>query len=372
MKYKLILAILFITPIIVTLSCTQKDTEWKGTIEEVNGVTVIKNTEKPKNPDAGRVLQLKEEFRITDESGKYFFRRPRNFQIAQDGNLFVQDNEHLLQFDSEGTYLRDLYKKGQGPGEIENYFSYSLNQEKIYINDSTAVKVIQTDMEGNFIHQVKIENGPHGSFYGALGNWYIFLKNIIPPLSEFNNKLYDSKIAVKLVSKDGKIEKESHVLSQKVFLSTNGRMISMELRISVLSENANILYVSISGEYLLEALDLEGGQILKRFNRKYPRIKHVKSSWEDDLHKKYDVPIKRYEDDVEGLFINKDLIWVKTSTKDEKKGFLIDVFDSEGKYIDNFYLKLDGSLLAAQGNHIFVLEPDEDENLQIVKYKVVE
>jgi len=115
MKSKLILAILFITPLIVTLSCTKKDTEWKGTIEEVNGVTVIKNTEKPKNPDAGRILQLKEEFRITDESGKYFFRSPRNLQIAQNGNLFVQDNEQLLQFDSEGTYLRDLYKKGQGP-----------------------------------------------------------------------------------------------------------------------------------------------------------------------------------------------------------------------------------------------------------------
>ena len=333
---------------------------------------IIKNTNKPKNPDAGRVLQLKEEFRITDESGKFFFRSPRNLQIAQNGNLFVQDNEQLLQFDSEGTYLRDLYKKGQGPGEIEDYFSYSIHQEKICIYDSTAVKVIYTDMEGNLIHQVKIETGRHGGFYGALGNWYIFLKNIIPPLSEFNNKLYDSKIAVKLVSKDGKIEKESHVLSQKVFLGTNGMMSSMERRISVLSENANILYVSISGEYLLEALDLERGQILNRFNRKYPRIKHVKSSWEDDLHKKYDVPIKRYEDDVEGLFINKDLIWVKTSTKDEKKGFLMDVFDSEGKYIDNFYLKLNGSLLAVQGNYIFVLEPDADENLQIVKYKIVD
>ncbi|MCJ7582075.1 MAG: hypothetical protein MUP98_16305, partial [Candidatus Aminicenantes bacterium] len=95
MKSKFILAILFITLFILTLSCTQKNMEWKGTIEEENGVTVIKNTNKPKNPEAGRVLQLKEEFRITDESGKFFFRSPRNLQIAQNGNLFVQDNEQL-------------------------------------------------------------------------------------------------------------------------------------------------------------------------------------------------------------------------------------------------------------------------------------
>jgi len=197
------------------------------------------------------------------------------------------------------------------------------------------------------------------------------LKNIIPPLSEFNNKLYDSKIAIKLVSKDGEIEKDNHVLSQKVFLDSDGRMISMELLISVLSANNDVLYVSQTNEYLIEALDLEKGQILRRFNRNYPRIKHVKQDWEDDLNKKYNVPIMRFESDIAGLFINKDLVWVKTSTKDEEKGCLIDVFDSSGKYIDNFYLKLNGSLLAAHGNYFFVLEPDAEENLQIVKYKIV-
>ncbi len=333
---------------------------------------IIKNTEKPKNQNAGRVLQLIEEFRITDESGEYFFRSPKNFRIAQNGNLFVQDKEHLLQFDSEGTYIRDLFKKGQGPGEIEDYFRYSIHQDEICIYDSLAIKFIHFDMEGNFIHQVKFEHGPYGSFYGTLGNWHIFLKNIIPPLSEFNNKLYDSKIAIKLVSKDGEIEKDNHVLSQKVFLDSGGRMISMELLISVLSSNNEVLYVSQSNEYLIEALDLEKGLVLRRFTRNYPRIKHVKQKWEDDLNKKYNVPIKRFEKDIERLFINEDLIWVKTSTKNETKGFLIDVFDSEGKYIDNFYLEINGSLLAAHGKNIFVLEPDEDENLQIVKYGVVD
>ena len=340
-------------------------------ISIVSSQVVIENTEKPLNPNAGRILQIKEEFRITDESGEYFFRRPRNFRIAQNGNLFVQDREHLLQFDSEGTYIRDFFNKGQGPGEIEDYFHYSIHQDEICIYDSLAIKVIHFDMEGNFIHQVKIEHGPYGGFYGALGNWYMFLKNIIPPLSEFNNKLYDTKIAIKLVSKDGKIEKDNHVLFNKDFLDSNGRMISLERRISVLSENNDVLYISHLNEYLIEALDLEKGQILRRFSRNYPRIKHVKQEWEVDLNKKYNIPIKRFESDIKGLYINEDLVWVKTSTEDEEKGYLIDVFDSDGKYIDNFYLKLNGSLMAAHGNYFFVLEPDAEENLQIVKYKIV-
>lgn len=340
-------------------------------ISIVSSQVVIENTEKPLNPNAGRILQIKEEFRITDESGEYFFRSPRNFRIAQNGNLFVQDKEHLLQFDSEGTYIRDLFKKGQGPGEIEDYFRYSIHQDEICIYDNLAIKVIYFDIEGNFIHQVKFEHGPYGSFYGALGNWYIFLKNIIPPLSEFNNKLYDTKIAIKLVSKDGEIEKDNHVFSKKDFLDSNGRMISLEQRIYVLSENNDVLYVSHPNEYLIEALDLEKGQILRRFSRNYPRIKHVKQEREVDMNKKYNIPIKRFESDIKGLFINEDLVWVKTSTEDEEKGYLIDVFDSDGKYIDNFYLKLNGSLMAVHGNYFFVVEPDAEENLQIVKYKIV-
>ena len=326
----------------------------------------------PQNPNAGRILQLKEEFRITDKSGEYFFRRPKNFQIAQNGNLFVQDNEHLLQFDSEGTYIRDHFKKGQGPGEIEDYFRYAIYKNEVCIYDFTAVKIIRADMQGNLIDQVKIEYGPFNGFYGVSASGYVFLKNIQPPLSEYTNKLFDMRAVIKLVSENGKIEKNSQDFTMKVFLDAERRQVSWVDWISVLSENANVLYVSHTREYLIEALDLEKGQIVSRFNRKYPRVKYVKRGWEDDFYKRTDAPKLKFESDVEGLFINEDLIWVKTSTKNEKKGFLIDVFDSEGKYIDNFYLKLNGSLLAAQGNNIFVLEPDEDENLQIVKYRVVE
>jgi len=333
---------------------------------------IIENPEKPLSKNSGRIVQLKEIHRITDKSGKYFFRRPSNFQVAPNGHLFIQDNEQLLQFDSEGTYIRNLYKKGQGPGEIEDYFNYYIQENRIHIYDFSAIKVIQTDLEGNFVHQVKIESGPYNDFCGAAENWYVFMKYIMPPLSEYNNKLYDMKIAVRLVSKNGKIEKNSQVFSRKVFLDTRGRQTTWERLISVLSDDAKVLYVSHSSEYLIEALDLEKGQILKRFNRKYPRIKYVKRGWEDNYHKKYNAPIIRFEHDVEGLFVNEDFIWVKTSTKDEKKGSLIDVFDREGKYIDNFYLKLDGSLMAFQKDCIFVLESDENENLQIVKYKVFE
>jgi hypothetical protein len=82
-------------------------------------------------------------------------------------------------------------------------------------------------------------------------------------------------------------------------------------------------------------------------------------------------PERKQKNDITGLFLNKDNLWVKTSTKNEKKGVLIDVFNKEGKYIDNFYLNLKGELMAVLGDFIFMNEKDEEENIQIVKYKII-
>ncbi len=90
------------------------------------------------------------------------------------------------------------------------------------------------------------------------------------------------------------------------------------------------------------------------------------------FYERYKPPEKKCENDVLGLFFHKDQLWIKTSTKDEKKGTLFDVFNKEGKYVDNFYLKLNGTLMTTHGDFIFVLEKDEDENLQIVKYKIID
>lgn len=334
---------------------------------------IIENSKRPLNKNAGRVIKLKEVMRIIDTGKKFYFRYLRSIKIAPNGSIFVKDVEQLLQFDSKGRFNRNFFKKGQGPGEIESSFDYHIFKDEIFIYDFTAVKIIHTDLDGNLIKQIKIESGPYNGFCGVTENWYVFMKEIPPPLSEYKNKLYDMKCVIKLVSKNGKIEEDSHTFPRKVFLRLERRGRTSWVKwFSALSDDAKTLYVSHTGEYLIEALDLEKGRILRRFNRKYPRIKYVNQGWEDNYYKRYNVPKIKYEKDVEGLLINKNFIWVKTSTKDEKKGSLIDVFNSEGKYIDNFYLKLDGSLMAAQGDSLFVLEEDEGENIHIVKYKIIE
>jgi hypothetical protein len=53
---------------------------------------------------------------------------------------------------------------------------------------------------------------------------------------------------------------------------------------------------------------------------------------------------RRYQRDV----CAKDTLWIQTSTKNPEKGYLFDVFDLQGRYVDMFYLKTGGRLLAVE------------------------
>ncbi|MEA3420216.1 MAG: hypothetical protein U9Q97_00885, partial [Acidobacteriota bacterium] len=83
-------------------------------------------------------------------------------------------------------------------------------------------------------------------------------------------------------------------------------------------------------------------------------------------------PPQKYLNDIKNLFVFNGLLLAMTSTNDKNKGTLIDVFNHEGKYIDNFYLKLSGSLLASNKDSILVKEKDKDENILIVQYQIIE
>ncbi len=333
--------------------------------------TIIENPEKPLSKNAGRVLKLKEVLRITDEGGEFYFKGPRGLIVAPDGSIYLQDEYQLLNFSPEGKFIKNLIKKGEGPGEIKEDFAYSINENEIYIYDIVANKIVHTDLEGNLIEQLRLKSAPYGDFLGLLNDWFIFTKFIWPLPKEWNSQLNDVSNKVILVSKDGSSEKRIHDFPIKWFLAPRA-MTSWASFHTVLSDDSKQLFVSHTRDYMIILLDLEREQVTRTFRRKYPRVKYVSTEDDEESYKKYNMPRKKYEIDVQGLFISKDQIWVETSTKDKTKGNLIDVFNKEGKYLDNFYLNLKGSLMAIHGDYIFVREKDEHENLQIVKYDIID
>jgi len=99
----------------------------------IHSQEMIKNSDKPLNSEAGRILKLEEVFEIKDEPGEFYFAWPRSFLLDSQGCLYVLDEDQLLKFSPEGVLINNLYKKGQGPGEIStryqmvSYFIYRMS-----------------------------------------------------------------------------------------------------------------------------------------------------------------------------------------------------------------------------------------------------
>jgi len=87
-------------------------------------------------------------------------------------------------------------------------------------------------------------------------------------------------------------------------------------------------------------------------------------------YKPFAFPRQKYQSDISNLFVRGERIWAVTSTKDPKKGTLIDVYDAAGKYIDAFYLNIPTGQYGIFGDHFYAAEKNPDETYVIKKYSI--
>ena len=330
---------------------------------------IIENPAKPAAKNAGRILQLTEVWKITDEGGEFFFKHPNSLQVADDGTIFMTESKQFLKFSSDGKFLKNIYKKGQGPGEIGDYFTYYVHGHDLFVQDMNSQRLWRTNFDGVFQEQIILKNKDYSGFLGVLPDGFLFLKSVWPPPGERTGKLMEILNTVVLVARDGSEQRDIATFKPKNFLFPQGAM-GWDSAITVPSPDAKLLYALHGRDYLIEVVDIASGEVIKRFNRAYPKVPHIEPDWESDYRKKYGTPKREYETDVENLYPVGEHLWVETSTDDKTKGRLIDVFDKDGHFLDSFYLGAGRTLMAVREDAIFCREKNEDETIAIVKYSI--
>jgi len=162
-KTLLIFTITLFSILILFNNCSQQKSQWKGSIEEVDGVTIVKN---PKEPMYGEdVFSMGEDLVIGEAEGKeeYMFSQVRDIAVDTAGNIYVLDNKesNVKKFSSNGKFLKSIGKKGQGPGEMQQPSSCSISpRNEILINDIAAKDyyLYIYDMNGTNIYHAGMEH----------------------------------------------------------------------------------------------------------------------------------------------------------------------------------------------------------------------
>jgi hypothetical protein len=224
------------------------------------------------------------------------------------------------------------------------------------------------DQEGKLIEEFRIKER-YVQFIGLWKDNFILTKYTWPVIEVQTGKVFELPGKILIISKEGNIINECSGIPFKMFFHPNTSRI-LPILATRISEDSMTCFISDPDEYMVSLLDLEKLEFIKKFKRDYPRVKRPKKKTPSRSSIK--IPERKYENDIDDLYNFKGNLWVETSTDDDKKGTLYDVFNREGQYIDSFWLNVGGSLITTHGDYLFVREQDEDGNICIVKYRVLE
>ncbi len=295
------------------------------------------NSAKPLEVKAGRVVTLKETMRIQDTGEGFYFKEVWDIKAAPDGTLFIKDIDHqVFQFDSRGTFVRSLFKKGSGPGELNEVSTIVLTKDRVFLQGRPP-KILAFSFEGTLKGETSLQRIETGrSRLVWAGDEGFFLLKIGRPDLTKGNGWKEGPREIVWISPDGQKTKTVGNFPIDVFVRKGSEGISWAtLRdLLVVPLDGNTLIVGQKFEYEMKTIDLRTGAILRRFERSYPRrpLKNTDGTAEIDWPK--------YLPDIFALHVVEGRIWVQTSTIDAKKGILFDIFEPDGRYVDHFYLKL--------------------------------
>ncbi len=353
---------------------------------------VIENPEKALNTNAGRIVTLEKVLMISDTGSGYYFESPRLPKVAPDHSIFVLDQEQLLRFDPSGKFLLNYFKKGQGPGELEYVSNYFLTNDNIIIHNARPHKIVYLDYKGELVKEFRIEKAGSFMTLEAYSEGLFYFQKSGIPLVKGEPRIVDVPKDIVMVSNDGKDMQKLKSFPTKSYVAVRGGArgsLGINRLITTLY-NKKYLFISHIPDYQVKLFDLENNNVLRIFKRNYRRvntpdeIKKAKKGYVVLNDQKFTAPEQKHLNDIYHLLVVKDRLWVMTSTLDKEKGWLVDVYDIQGQYVDNFYLKFPELLtyqsirtigrymhVTESGDFLFRLRTNEEELVELVKYHIL-
>ena len=196
-KIKVISIIPFLLALVLLVSCKQQKAEWKATIEEVDGVTIVKNPKEglwDSEEKANVTIIKKRQIGELDGPEEFIFDYISDVAVNSKGDIYVADRRlnEVRKFNKNGEYLLSLGRRGQGPGEFQSVKIVSVNSHNeliafdnmlgrisIFSDKGELIKTTKKLIKDSWIEPSKI--------FSTDGNYVVFgkLDNSLKLFHEF-------------------------------------------------------------------------------------------------------------------------------------------------------------------------------------------
>jgi hypothetical protein len=351
---------------------------------------VIENPAKPKAATAGRVVVPQEVLAISDEGASdYYFKWPHALAAGPDGGLLLTDIDQVLWFGGDGRFLGNLFKKGQGPGEMPWTGTPVAAGKAVVVYAVSPGKLVYFDAAGRYEKEVaaRAEGRIGLSLIGYLPGRFLFEGHEFPRVSG-DPDFVDNPRTIYAVNEAGGPAASLATFITRAWVVTaggGGGMFDVTNLIAIPFRD-KFLALTHTEDYLIKLFDPAANKVVREFRRPYSRVKGEPLTEAEKKggiiinDKHYTRPERKLENDVKNLLVRNSEIWAITSTKDKSKGVLVDVFDGEGTYRDSFWLNApelaqrslqSPGQCALDGDFLWIVERAEDETFSIKKCRVV-
>jgi len=358
-KTKVTPIVLFLSAIMMLVSCQKQRAEWQGIIEEVDGVTVFKNTKEPMYGED--VISLKEELSIGEAEGReeYMFSVIRAIEIDDKENIYVADTKgnHIREFDKNGGFLRTIGREGQGPGEFQRITNIQITSEnELMVHDRYTFRLTFFSLDGDYLRTVLLKGIQAFTIkVNSMGNYLVRTIDFdsATPRAAYELKVYSSDLAfIRTIARDK-------------FRSTEA---PLQPWMASKFLPSDLIICGFRESYEFQIIDSEG-KAVRKVTKDYSPIKIS-----EEEKKKRKLPqsseLPRCFPAFQDFSVDEEnRIFVQTWERTEnEEGYYFDVFDSEGKYIAKIALKFPPKVW--KNNKLYTIEEDEEGYQFVKRYKV--
>jgi len=357
---------LALAPILAAACGCKGEPAWKGSIETVEGVEIVRNPKAPMYPQGA--LELREELSIGAAEGaeEYMFFRLRGLAVDGQGEIFALDQRkpRVDVFSGDGRHVRSIGRKGQGPGEFVTPFFIAL---------APAGELVVGGMD-------KL------SFFDRSGGFLRSQENTVRPLAFIKYLDNGDAVGTRMVMEEQKPRYEVVLcgsdLQPKSVLASSP-MPDPEAKYALfasmirwdISHGREIVCASGHEGYRLSVFDAEG-RLIRTIDNDYDPVPVTdldidRQMKRHGIQSRDEVTIPRVLPPLWWVYADDEgRIYVSTWQRDPGSGIaLFNIFDPEGRYLCNTLIP--GEPLVFEDGRLYAIVEDEEGIQYIKRYRMI-
>ena len=334
-------------------------------VKKEDGIKVVYNPLNPvKSLDSSYNMILKEELVIgTDEKNKdYHFEIIGDIKADDDGNIYAVDEQahSILVFNKDGNYLKNIGRKGQGPGEFIYPSELTIIEDKIVVFSGNRISYFT--LEGNFINSkqiLMIGRIVFDSKGNMLSQWPG------PPGKEF------FKLFLRKFNPEGKLIHQIAESTEKVPSPNEKREAFAKTILYTIRKDDAVVWAA-TDRYELNVVDGSGKVFLKIKKEFDPvelteEIKQRFLAYRGGTEDQYSFP--KYLPPIRYICADdNNRIFVCTYESEGEDKYLYDIFDEAGRCVEKVAIR--GLPMFFKKGYLYCRGEDENNLHQVIRYLV--